>query len=264
MTSLHWFPFYWDEYSTKTMHLTQAQHGAFMLLLRWIYTTGNPVPDKQKYSIAQARLKPELDATDMVLSGFFEENCGFWHNLKAEQVMAQAAERHRANASKGRIGGLKRASNAQAGLQPKLNVGSSNYNNSKKEEVSKEEATSVALPVWLNLEAWQSFLEMRKKKRAPVTPRAVKSLLAKLDGWRLKGHDPTAIIDQSITNAWTDFYELKDLKNGRQKQSAHSKFAEGAYLAATEPEPGLENGGIGHPDAIGYPLLETRLRTEPD
>lgn len=260
MSGLHWFPFYWDDYSTKTMHLTQAQHGAFMLLLRWVYTTGKPIPDKQRYSIAQARLKPELDATDMVLSGFFKENGGFWHNIKAEEVMAEAAEKHRINSIKGRSGGLKRASNAQAGLKP----GSSNYNNSKKEEVSKKEATTVALPVWINLEAWQSFLEMRKKKRTPVTPRAVKSLLAKLDDWRLKGHDPTAIIDQSITNAWTDFYEPKDGKNGRQKQSAHSKFAEGAYLAAIEGTPGMENGGVSYTDAPSHPLLEARLRTEPD
>lgn len=53
--------------------------------------------------------------------------------------------------------------------------------------------------------------------------------------------------------------------NGRtHKQSAHSKFAEGAYLAAIEPEPGMENSSFGGADAVGYPLLEARLRTEPD
>ena len=134
--SLPWYPFFWGDYSSKTLHLTQGQHGAYLLLLRWIYTTGKPIPAKQCYSIAQARLKQEIADTDTVLVEFFEEICGFWHNIKAEEVIAEAQEKHQKLAEAGRAGGMKRASLAQASLKPV----SSNYNHiqNQKEEGSEE------------------------------------------------------------------------------------------------------------------------------
>jgi len=140
---LHWFPFYWDDYSTKTLHLTQGQHGAYMLLLRWCYTTGNPVPAKQRYSIAQARLKHERSNTDTVLAEFFHEENGVWRNLKSEAVMSEAAATHEKNVVKGRAGGLKKASRAKAGLEN----GSSNYNyKDKNKEEDSNKIVGAASP----------------------------------------------------------------------------------------------------------------------
>jgi uncharacterized protein YdaU (DUF1376 family) len=40
---LSYYPFYWADYSSKTYNLTQGQHGAYMLLLRHIYSTGKSI-----------------------------------------------------------------------------------------------------------------------------------------------------------------------------------------------------------------------------
>lgn len=120
------------------------------------------------------------------------------------------------------------------------------------------------LPDWLDREAWSAFLEMRRKKRKPMTPRAQTLIFGKLDKWRAKGHDPTAILDASTVNAWTDLYESKDEANGRSerapKQSAHAKFIEGAFLAATEPVAGMAAGGGDDLDQACAALLAPRLR----
>lgn len=114
MSDLHWFPFYWGKYSNKTMHLTQAQHGAYILFLHWIYTTEKPIPHKQRFSIARASLDLERSDASFVLEQFFVRRGQFWHNETAEKVIVESKEKHERRARAGQIGGLKKASNAIA------------------------------------------------------------------------------------------------------------------------------------------------------
>lgn len=102
----------------------------------------------------------------------------------------------------------------------------------KKKEGAPDGALVLAkpsLPDWLPLEAWRGYLEMRRKARKPPTDRAISDILGKLGELRMKGHDPTTILDNSTRNNWTDIYEPKADKNG--KRTPHENFAFGAYLA---------------------------------
>lgn len=227
MSALHWFPFYWTDYSSKTMHLSQGQHGAYMLLLRWIYTTNTPVPDKQRYSIAQARLKQEITNVDSVLAQFFVQTDGEWHNLKADEVIAGASERREKIVLAGRAGGLKRSSNAKATLKPSP----SNYNHNHKDKNQKEERTAAplaqafVLPDFIPNQPWEDFLDMRKGAKKPATERAKVLLIRSIEKLMLSGEDPEKILNQSTMNNWTDVYPLKEKANGQRKApSAISNF----------------------------------------
>lgn len=80
----------------------------------------------------------------------------------------------------------------------------------KKNEGSNMQKQLVAeLPDWVPLEAWEGWLEMRKAKKVPTTPRAQKLALAKLAEFRAQGMDPEKVIDQSTERGWTTFYALK-------------------------------------------------------
>lgn len=237
MSGLHWFPFYWADYSSKTMHLSQGQHGTYMLLLRWIYTTGGPVPDKQRYSIAQARLKQEIENVDTILGQFFIQDGEVWRNSKAEDVISGAADRHEKFAAAGRAGGLKRSSNAKATLKPR----STNYNHTQnnKEESKKEAAPaaqSFVLPDFIPDGPWEDFLEMRKRVRAVPTLRARQLLAVALEKLMVEGHDPAAVLNQSTQNNWKGVFPLNNGgHNGRSNGKAAtqlSTIAEGAILAA--------------------------------
>lgn len=72
------------------------------------------------------------------------------------------------------------------------------------------------IPNWVDPVAWNGFHEMRRKKRAWATARAVDLLLADLTKWRAKGHDPTLILNTSTKSNWTDLYEPKATANDRQ------------------------------------------------
>lgn len=56
--------------------------------------------------------------------------------------------------------------------------------------------------------AWDGFVEMRKKKRAPLTTRATQIIIAKLEKW--SGNDVAKaidILDASTVGNWTDIYD---------------------------------------------------------
>lgn len=128
-----------------------------------------------------------------------------------------------------------------------------------KEDAAPKGAVVLALlPSWLNAEAWRGYVEMRRKARKPMTPRAQSIILAKLDRWRQLGHDPTAILDNSTANNWTDVYEPKGQRNDRSKPTSHDTFiGAGASLARDYLAADGQGSGDGGPDAVqaGRPLL---------
>lgn len=68
---------------------------------------------------------------------------------------------------------------------------------------------AFVFPDWMPKDVWEDFEEMRKKIKKPMTDRARQNIISKLDLFKAKGHDPTAILDKSITNDWQDVYEPK-------------------------------------------------------
>lgn len=87
----------------------------------------------------------------------------------------------------------------------------------------------IELPAWIDWEVWNAYLEMRKKKRAAPTDRALKGILTQLGIFRNKGHDPNAILDTSIRSNWTDVYEPK---TGASNGNRNSKTAGNLDAAA--------------------------------
>lgn len=75
------------------------------------------------------------------------------------------------------------------------------------------------LPDWVPSDAWDGFIEMRKRKRANPTDRARQLLVAKLQRLSDAGQPPGDVLDQSTANGWTDIYELKGQANGRSNRS---------------------------------------------
>lgn len=135
----------------------------------------------------------------------------------------------------------------------------------KKKEKSGAVAPAVSLPDWVDPEAWADFMEVRRKRKAVNSPRAIKNLISTLDGLRLKGHDPTAILNTSITNSWKDFYEPKaEAAHGRREKAptAHDNHNAGTvlYLQKLERESRGQGPDSDPPDPPGKLLLAPGLR----
>jgi hypothetical protein len=98
-----------------------------------------------------------------------------------------------------------------------------------KEAESTTESTSknikqerlFELPVWVPLEAWSAYIEMRKKiPRAPLTERAIGMLIEELGRLRDAGEDPIAVLNKATMNSWRSFYPTG---NGKQNQKGTNR-----------------------------------------
>lgn len=66
-------------------------------------------------------------------------------------------------------------------------------------------------PSWIDKEAWDAFVEMRKAKgkRAPFTDKARDRIIIELDRLRSQGNNPDEVLWQSVVNGWSGVFALK-------------------------------------------------------
>jgi hypothetical protein len=98
-----------------------------------------------------------------------------------------------------------------------------------KEKIIPEAARSnSAIPDWIPSEAWNGFIEMRKKARASMTDRAVQLLIAELTELKNQGEDVGAVLDQSTANSWKGVFPVK---RNRATSDQHTGFDQKDYKA---------------------------------
>lgn len=107
-----------------------------------------------------------------------------------------------------------------------------------KTEKKRASARSISepLPDWLPLQAWDSFVEMRRMIRAPLTNNAIRLCITDLEKLRATGHDPLAVLEQSVKRSWRGLFEI-EVKNdrgrtGTQQQGRGTRTAAEHSLAA--------------------------------
>ena len=103
----------------------------------------------------------------------------------------------------------------------KQNTKELNTNNSLGEKGKKETVNSVIAEYTENKDlqdALHGFVEMRNKARKPLTARAMKLSLNKLNELALDDVTKVAIVNQSIMHNWLTFYKLQNNNNGGQRQ----------------------------------------------
>lgn len=93
----------------------------------------------------------------------------------------------------------------------------------------KKERAEVALPIWLPLDAWLSFVKTRKR----MTPRASELLISALTKFREEGDDPKSVLEQSVMNGWTGLFPLKKV-NGNGRGNGTQQQGRGLGLAAAD------------------------------
>ena len=96
-----------------------------------------------------------------------------------------------------------------------------NTNEYKEKNIKKESVNSVISEYTENKElqdALHGFVEMRNKARKPLTVRAMKLSLNKLNELALDDVTKIAIVNQSIVHSWSTFYKLQNNNNGGQRQ----------------------------------------------
>lgn len=106
-------------------------------------------------------------------------------------------------------------------ITKELSTNRLNTNEYKEKNIKKESVNSVIAEYTENKDlqdALHGFVEMRNKARKPLTARAMKLSLNKLNELALDDVTKIAIVNQSIVHSWLTFYKLQNNNNGGQRQ----------------------------------------------
>ncbi|OYV51709.1 MAG: hypothetical protein B7X10_00545 [Burkholderiales bacterium 21-58-4] len=73
----------------------------------------------------------------------------------------------------------------------------------------KEIQAQAPLPDWMPMDAWDGYVEMRRKNKKTMTARAMALVVKALEAMYAKGFDIAQVLDNSTRQNWTDVYEPK-------------------------------------------------------
>ena len=187
------------DYARDTGHLTALEHGIYTLLLDWYYVNECPIPfDK---AIRIARGNPEQ--TQMVLDEFFkrqETGEKGWIHSRADREIKEYRTKAERNREVGKLGGRPKKTKTVSKRNPDVTLATSHKPLAIKKQSQKQRganAPKVEFPDWLPQSAWDDWHNFRNSRRG-WTHKAKTLSLGTLTKLREKGHDPTAVIEQSI------------------------------------------------------------------
>jgi hypothetical protein len=101
------------------------------------------------------------------------------------------------------------------------------------------------VPDWIPAEIWADFKEFRIRKKAPLTARAIKGIVTKLEVLRLSGNDPESVLEQSIVQGWAGVFEIKkDFKKSNNSTRSEKVAASMDIMARREYERQREEAEI--------------------
>lgn len=203
-----WFPLYVADYLAKTSHLSQAQHGAYMLLMIHYYATLKPIPSDAGVlqRVCRAFADEEMACVRTVLDSFFTLDGNCYRHERIDEEIAKRLD----------ISTKRQKAAAKRHALPPLQMHTQSQSQSYIEPKPKSKAHSAfVIPDWIPSEAWKHYEEMRCKIRKPMTDTARKWAVEALNRLRVKGYDPSEVLEQSVFNSWQGLFEVKHDSNSQ-------------------------------------------------
>lgn len=94
------------------------------------------------------------------------------------------------------------------------------------------------VPAFINQELFHQYVEMREKIKKPMTGEAIKMAYRKLGKLKEQGHDPKAVLEQSIFRSWAGLFPVEAEVDGKKPNgfAVHDTMPEEDFKALVEKE----------------------------
>lgn len=219
------FQFYPDDFLGGVADMTQAEVGAYILLLCSQWGRGAIPPDPDRAAlIAKGPVSPHVlakfpNGQNPRLEAVRVEQDNY-RQLQREKGLASAEARRKRGTTEDQPRFNGGSTTAQPDEQPKLNSPSPSPSPNLLNLRSKERAaaaTPVFPPVLQTPEfadAWKDWVAYRKERGQTLKPTTIKAQLGKMQDWGAT--DAVAAIRQSIMNGWQGIFEPRS--NGQPKK----------------------------------------------
>jgi hypothetical protein len=114
----------------------------------------------------------------------------------------------------------------------------------KKKQTGTAPLAADWLPAWVSTETWQAFREHRMKIKKPMTEYAERLVLKRLDGLRLRGHDPNSLLDDAIEYGTQTVYEPRRVAARQQTYAEVNREAKAEQFRAMAGVPKQDDNVI--------------------
>jgi len=202
---MHYYQFNIGDYASHTRHLSPIEDIAYRRLLDLYYLHERPLNSGLTSVARQINLREYESEIKSILEEFFTLTDDGWINVRADKEIAHYRGKIEQASRAGRASAERRSNARSTDVQP-TNNHKPITNNQIKERTP---VVPLELPDWLNKTDWNDFVEMRKKLKKPMTDRAVKLMLSKLETMKNKGINTSEVLQKSILANWSDVYEPK-------------------------------------------------------
>lgn len=99
----------------------------------------------------------------------------------------------------------------------------------------------MELPTWIDEEIWGEFIGHRGDLKKPMSERAQRMTLKKLEMMKARGLNPNEALCNSIMNGWQGVFDYEPKGKGDYKPASHSEYKGPDYGERTEPTAARNN-----------------------
>lgn len=207
---MNYYEHHLGDYAQATAHLSFVEDAAYSRCIRKYYADERPLPADiaAVQRLVGARTREERQAVETVLREFFVLADDGWRNKRCDEELARYQDKRTK---------AQRSANARWSREAEHTDGNANAMRTHSEgnahqtpDTRHHSSTAVAVgkkattdrPDDVSEEAWQSFLTLRRAKKAPVTATALAGLRREADR---AGLTLQQALEQCCARGWTGF-----------------------------------------------------------
>jgi len=194
---MHYYQFHIGDYKSHTYHLSLIEDLAFRRLLDHYYLHESPI--KQRDIARKIGLEDYEQEVLTVLDEFFVSTENGYIHPRADAEIAK----FRKFSEDGKKGAAMRWS--KGGDSPPIATPMATNNQepiTNNHKSIKKTATVVATPEGVEYDVWQDYLELRKKRKAPVTERVIDGLRQEASNAKMSLND---VVKTCVVRGWQSF-----------------------------------------------------------
>jgi len=182
---MHYYQHHIGDFIKDTSFLTNEEVGIYMKLLWIYYDTESPLPNSMFELSMKVNGRDKEEIISGLLGMFFTLEDEQWHHKRCDKEIAHYHQQLEAASKAGKASAAKRAMNKRlTDVQQPFNERTTTVQPTNNQEpitnnqqpIIKKSSASSLKPEDVSESVWSDFLALRKAKRAPVTPTALKGL----------------------------------------------------------------------------------------
>lgn len=203
---MHYYQHHIGDFIKATARLSDSQTIGYLRLLWMYYDSEKPL--NKDVEVLAFQIGSTIEDTELLLRSFFSLRETGWHQTRCDKEIQDYHEFLAKKSNAGKASAQQRKNKSSTDVQHVLNTSSTDVqltNNHKPTTINQEtkkKATSVAAPEGVSPEIWDSFVQHRKAKKAPITELVISSIeeQAKLAGWTLEN-----ALKETCVRGWQSF-----------------------------------------------------------